>query len=62
MRIPSRDSLVAEPVTTACATSLQCVLPVFRAHANPKPVGLLLVAVVGLERAFHGLRFPVRDA
>jgi hypothetical protein len=51
--VQAGDSLVGEAVATASSAALESVLAIFRAHANPKAMGLLLVSVIGLERALH---------
>ncbi len=51
--VQAGNSLVGEAVSTASSAALKGVLAIFRAHANPKAMGLLLVSVIGLERALH---------
>ena len=51
--VQAGNSLVGEAVSTASSAALEGVLAIFRAHSNPKAMGLLLVAVIGLERALH---------
>jgi hypothetical protein len=51
----SRRSLGSKPLSTLFPASLENVLAVLGLHARPEAVRLVLVAVVGLVSALHGL-------